>query len=124
MLYPNYADFVSFSTNHLEVGSHVKDGPNDVYLQRKELFLLPLMSLSDNNNSSLPSSGILDLPDEALPPWHSLPILNLTGSMTSLEALIDQGGRRRMQLTGCLEPSSLEYHVRDLMCIRDIISPL
>src|SRR6202050_179875 len=84
MLYPNYADFVSFSTNHLEVGSHVKDRPNDVYLQRKELFLLPLMSLSDNSNSSMPSSGILDLPGETLPPWHSLPILNLTGSLTLL----------------------------------------
>lgn len=124
MLYPNYANFVSFSTNHLEVGSHVKDRPNDVYLQRKELFLLPLMSLSDNSNASTPSPGILDLPNETLPPWHSLPILNLTGSLTLLEILIDQGQTRRTQLTGCSGSSLLEYDIRDLTCIRNTTFPL
>ncbi|KAI0080944.1 hypothetical protein K474DRAFT_1704236 [Panus rudis PR-1116 ss-1] len=45
MLYPNYAGFVSLSTNHLEVGSHVKDMPLEAYLQKRRLFLLPLMPL-------------------------------------------------------------------------------
>jgi hypothetical protein len=123
MLYPNYADFVSFSTNHLEVGSHVKDRPNDVYLQRKELFLLPLMSLLDNVSQFMPSSGILDLPSETLPPWHSLPVLNLTGSLTSFQTLIDQGRTRRTQLRRCPGPPSLAYNIRDLMCINDSLSP-
>ncbi|KAH0836517.1 hypothetical protein J3R83DRAFT_8156 [Lanmaoa asiatica] len=46
MLYPNYDDFVSLSTNHLEVGSHVKDEPGEVYEKKKHLFSLPLMHLS------------------------------------------------------------------------------
>jgi hypothetical protein len=124
MLYPNYPDFVSFSTNHLEVGSHVKDRPNDVYLQRKELFLLPLMTLPDDTNSSMPSARILNLPDETLPPWHLLPVLNLTGSLTSFETLIEQGLARRTQLTRCPKAPSMEYDVRDLMCINTASSLL
>lgn len=83
-----------------------------------ELFLLPLMKLP--NVHSLPSSGgLLDLPGESLPSWHALPILNLTGSLTSLDNLINQGALRRSTLTGCLNESSVPYDIRDLMCIED-----
>lgn len=117
MLYPNYEDYVSLSTNHLEVGSHVKDLPRDVYLRRKQLFLLPLMALPDDSKSFTPPPGLLDLPGQTLPALHQLPILNLTGSVTSQNALIGQGEIRRRQLTGCLRPALLQYDVRDLMCI-------
>ncbi|KAJ6518627.1 hypothetical protein C8R45DRAFT_851005, partial [Mycena sanguinolenta] len=68
MLYPNYAEFVSLSTNHLEIGSHVKDRPKD----KQEAFTLPLMELGSAVN-------LLDLPGGRLPEWDALPTLNLTG---------------------------------------------
>lgn len=122
MLYPNYEDFVSFSTNHLEVGSHVKDRPKDVYLQKKDLFLLPLMTLPNDTNSAILHRGLLDLPGETLPAWHSLPVLNLTGFLTSFEMLIDQGLTRRTELTKCLQSPQHGHDVRDLLCINDSIS--
>ena len=110
MLYPNYQDFVSLSTNHLEVGSHVKSRTKE----KKESFIVPLMQLP----SSLPSpiSELLDLPDNTLPRWDSLPVLNLTGSLTTLGLLAERGRQRRAELTGCTsEP--LWYDAQDLMCI-------
>ncbi|KAJ7801867.1 hypothetical protein B0H14DRAFT_3489107 [Mycena olivaceomarginata] len=68
MLYPNYEGFVSLSTNHLEIGSHVKDRPKE----KQEVFRLPLMELSS-------SIHLLDLPGARLPEWEALPVLNLTG---------------------------------------------
>ncbi|KAF7370755.1 Succinate dehydrogenase [ubiquinone] iron-sulfur subunit, mitochondrial [Mycena sanguinolenta] len=73
MLYPNYARFVSLSTNHLEIGSHVKDRPKD----KQEAFMLPLMDLGS-------SVHLLDLPGGRLPEWDALPALNLTGFLVSL----------------------------------------
>jgi hypothetical protein len=75
MLYPNYAGFVSLSTNHLEVGSHVKDRPKE----KQEVFRLPLMELG--------SGQLLDLPGGRLPGWDTMPVLNLTGFLCSLENL-------------------------------------
>ncbi|KAJ7695182.1 hypothetical protein B0H17DRAFT_1198872 [Mycena rosella] len=80
MLYPNYAEFVSLSTNHLEVGSHVKERPKE----KQEVFRLPLMELSE-------SRQLLDLPGGGLPGWETLPVLNLTGCMSSLEEIIRAG---------------------------------
>lgn len=118
MLYPNYEDFVSLSTNHLEVGSHVKDRPGGVYHQRKELFFLPLMPLPDKEISS-PSPGLLDLPDQTLPSWSSLPVLNLTGSLASFENLIHLGQHRRDQLTRCSHAALRPHDMKDLMCVND-----
>lgn len=73
MLYPNYEDFVSLSTNHLEVGSHVKERPKE----KQEVFRLPLMKLEE-------SAGLLNLPGRTLPEWRLLPVLNLTGSVVAL----------------------------------------
>ncbi|KAJ7504551.1 hypothetical protein B0H11DRAFT_1710127 [Mycena galericulata] len=77
MLYPNYADFVSLSTNHLEVGSHVKERPKE----KQEVFRLPLMRLSE-------SGKLLDLPGGTLPRWEELPVLNLTGFISSLSGIV------------------------------------
>ena len=108
MLYPNYEDFVSLSTNHLEVGSHVKQRSRE----KQELFLLPLMKLDE----PLGSSSLLDLPDHTLPSLEMLPVLNLTGSITSLGALIEQGNRRRNELMHCDFSSEL-YSINTLMCM-------
>ncbi|KAF8216319.1 hypothetical protein K438DRAFT_385306 [Mycena galopus ATCC 62051] len=74
MLYPNYEGFVSLSTNHLEIGSHVKDRPKD----KQEVFRLPLMELGS-------SVHLLDLPGGRLPEWEALPTLNLTGFLINLD---------------------------------------
>ncbi|RDB20811.1 hypothetical protein Hypma_011994 [Hypsizygus marmoreus] len=114
MLYPNYPDFISLSTNHLEVGSHVKVRTKE----KEELFLVPLMELSSSRNVV----GLLDLPGSTLPPWDALPVLNLTGCLTTLETLASQGRSRRTDLTGCTsEPQP--HDVQDLMCIKQTSSP-
>jgi hypothetical protein len=106
MLYPNFRDFVSLSTNHLEVGSHVKFRTRE----KQELFTVPLMQLP-----SAPSltSG---LPGNTLPAWDSLPVLNLTGFLATLESLAEIGRLRRIELTGCVDNPAW-YNVRDLLCI-------
>ncbi|KAF9045807.1 hypothetical protein BDZ89DRAFT_979701, partial [Hymenopellis radicata] len=80
MLYPNFPDFVSLSTNHLEVGAHVKEKD----AEKEALFMLPLMS--DGNPHAL-----LQLPDGRLPEWEDLPVLNLTGSVLSLQEITQIG---------------------------------
>lgn len=110
MLYPNYEDFISLSTNHLEVGSHVKVRTKE----KRDLFVLPLMQLSRSDSPPIPS--LLDLPSGTLPKWDALPVLNLTGSLTTLDILANIGTLRRTELTGCIhEP--MQYDVAGLMCI-------
>ena len=106
MLYPNYDNFVSLSTNHLEVGSHVKTRSK----AKQDLFLLPLMQLPKGQKYDL-----LDLPYGTLPPLDQLPVLNLTGSLTSIEKIINTGRLRRDELTGCDNLTELD-DIRSLMC--------
>lgn len=111
MLYPNFEDFISLSTNHLEVGSHVKDRSDE----RQGLFQLPLMQLPTTSGAL----ALLELPNNRLPCWHSLPVLNLTGMLVSLQTILDAGQQRRTELTECTaehSPSS-SYDVRALWCI-------
>ncbi|KAJ7115787.1 hypothetical protein C8R44DRAFT_841743 [Mycena epipterygia] len=82
MLYPNYAGFMSLSTNHLEVGSHVKERPKE----KQEVFQLPLMPLNE-------SWRLLELPGGMLPRWEELPVLNLTGCLSSLERIVSVAAR-------------------------------
>lgn len=108
MLYPNYEDFKSLSTNHLEVGSHVKDRSRE----KQDLFLLPLMPLERVGKIS----QLLDIPHRTLPPKDNLPVLNLTGSLTSLEEIVKRGYSRRSDLALCDAPTEL-YNVQSLMCV-------
>lgn len=62
--------------------------------------------------------GLLDLPDRNLPPWESLPVLNLTGEMTTLDNMAAKGLARREEITGCSGPTNSTAHdVQDLLCI-------
>jgi len=108
MLYPNYDNFVSLSTNHLEVGSHVKTRSK----AKQDLFLLPLMQLPKERQKC----DLLDLPHSNLPPLDQLPVLNLTGSLSSVESIVNTGRLRRDKLTGCNNPAKL-YDILSLMCI-------
>jgi len=111
MLYPNYDDFVSLSTNHLEVGSHVKDRSKE----KKEQFVLPLMRLPGIQAG--PCVGLLDLPKKTLPNWSGLPVLNLTGSLTSQEELIRVGLMRRAGLPTCAQRAVPSFGLQDITCI-------
>lgn len=108
MLYPNYEGFISLSTNHLEVGSHVKDVPPEVYLQKQKLFRHPLMKLPTSRPGHPTASGLLELPEESLPSWSSLPVLDLLGLLTTEDTLIRRGQRRSEELFGCLVPTEVQ----------------
>ncbi|KAI9573943.1 hypothetical protein HD554DRAFT_2183223 [Boletus coccyginus] len=120
MLYPNYADFVSLSTNHLEVGSHVRDAPEEVYERRKRLFSLPLMHLSGalaGVDDGAHGPRLLDLPGGTLPDLDRLPVLDLVGEVSSMEAIQRRGDERRTEFGACLDVvAALPSSVRDLLC--------
>ncbi|KAL1941175.1 hypothetical protein VTO73DRAFT_7387 [Trametes versicolor] len=119
MLYPNYARFASLSTNHLEVGSHVRDVPTDVYLRKKKLFNLPLMPLPEaGDEGALLITGLLELPDERLPAWDALPVLDLLGAIVDQETVSQRGTERRTVLTGCEGLPSRLHDARELLCMQ------
>ncbi|KAJ3923059.1 hypothetical protein F5877DRAFT_63555 [Lentinula edodes] len=95
MLYPNFPQQISFSTNHLEVGSHVKIRS----MEKRESFSVPLMKLG--GGTAAREVDLLDLPNKTLPDWTSLPVLNLTGVPTTLDALAEAGVRKYFELGLC-----------------------
>ncbi|THH10740.1 hypothetical protein EW145_g1127 [Phellinidium pouzarii] len=109
MLYPNYDDFVSLSTNHLEIGSHVKDQPRSIYDQKRAMFTLPLMTLPDGGEGKL-STGLLVLPGEQMPAWSDLPVLDLLGALSSEKKLEKLGTDRQKEIIGCTTIGSQNYH--------------
>ncbi|EJF64269.1 hypothetical protein DICSQDRAFT_101090 [Dichomitus squalens LYAD-421 SS1] len=121
MLYPNYADYMSLSTNHLEVGSHVRDIPIETYLRKKKLFNLPLMPLPPatlpRDLAIMPSTGLLELPEARLPDWHALPVLDLLGTISNETMITLRGGERRTELTGCDVFTARKNDVGELLCI-------
>jgi hypothetical protein len=82
MLYPNFQNQTSFSTNHLEPGMHISRNSkvrNMVFefqvplMQREEVWLLK------------------QLPNGRLPAWTDLPIRNLIFRPTDMETLVQTG---------------------------------
>lgn len=107
MLYPNFDDFMSLSTNHLELGSHVRERTGE----KQSLFTVPLLGLND-----------WDCVDIDLPPLQDLPVLDLLGEMAnSLMELREIGLDRRDAITGCdWEPQ--EFSADKLMCVDHDVS--
>ena len=104
MVYPNYDNFVSLSTNHLEIGSHVKDTSRESYVQKREMFRVPLMGLEG-------TTRLMDLPHGTLPTFDDLPVLDLFGQLSSLETLMLLGQTRRSEMIPTCEHTS-ETHIR------------
>ena len=116
MLYPNYANFSSLSTNHLEPGAHVKRQPRAVFDMKRGMFDLPLMPLPDVNASEVLGTGLLDLPESVMPVWDTLPMLDLHGSVVSEELIVDRGKARRPEVFGCTDPP-IRYDALSLLCL-------
>lgn len=110
MLYPNFDNYASLSTNHLEVGSHVKHRTKE----KQDMFLLPLMDLPHSTSEEV---AILNLPNKTLPFFHDLPVFNLTGGISRLDTLVSDGISRRLELLDCIDKYPIPFSARSLMCI-------
>lgn len=113
MLYPNYADFYSLSTNHVEVGTHIKS--NADLIKRKLLFEVPLLP----SNASI----LHLLPYARLPSWPELPLLDFWGGVTTDEEVKERGWQTWSQLATCapgvMSPGKeLTFEARELLCKR------
>ncbi|KAF9506752.1 hypothetical protein BS47DRAFT_381485 [Hydnum rufescens UP504] len=113
MLYPNFAHFISLSTNHLEMGVHVRgDMSAREFLRKKALFDLPLMPLPQELKSG-DTPSILDLPLGSLPRWESLPVVDLWGHLSSGEDIVRTGQTRHQHLMpGCPLAESICFGIR------------
>jgi hypothetical protein len=112
MLYPNYPAWRSFSTNHLEAGTHIRSAVL-VDAKRKAQFEVPLAPRS--------VSLLEGLPHGRLPGWPSLPVLDLWGSVTSEDELVERGWSAMQALGTCpvqREPPLGTYDARELLCER------
>ena len=131
MLYPNYDGFLSLSTNHLEVGSHVKEEPKEVYDQKKMLFTLPLIPLNEQSIDERKSvdTGLLDIPQRRLPKRSELPVLDLLGEVSSAALLEERGATRLVQMLGCRTYASDKgrkgtFNAEDLFTCADEVNGL
>ncbi|CAG7847817.1 SubName: Full=Uncharacterized protein {ECO:0000313/EMBL:CCA77893.1} [Serendipita indica DSM 11827] len=108
MLYPNYDDFVSFSTNHLEIGSHVADA--SAKARKKALFVVPLMSLEEGRTL------LEQLPSHELPPLDSLPVVDFFGNLTSIQELRSLGVGKYSEI--CQRDwTPIRHDIAELWCI-------
>jgi hypothetical protein len=112
MLYPNFDGLISLSTNHLELGAHVKASPppfnstnfvnpaqlNSSYFDaekektRSRLVTFDAVTFVFSSRIRIEGGNDGDqLPDSFLPSLDALPILNLTGYLSSQKALREKG---------------------------------
>lgn len=118
MLYPNFANWTALSTNHLEVGVHVRRPEIEAEFEKKKSqFHLPLMALPPHplvqrtlkrgmQESEIEerwgAGSVLDLPFEALPRWDVLPVVDLWGQLASEKEIAHRGIERYRELvTNC-----------------------
>ncbi|KAI8146347.1 hypothetical protein BJV82DRAFT_601439 [Fennellomyces sp. T-0311] len=114
MLYPNFENYVSLSTSHLELSSHVISE----YAQAAELLRVPLMT------SQKPLQH--QLPGNQLPTWYSLPVLDLWGNVDRMESLRERGLALQRSVSSCT-PLGLKEHLNDpsdLLCPSKKLVPI
>ncbi|KAI7854533.1 hypothetical protein BDC45DRAFT_128408 [Circinella umbellata] len=114
MLYPNFKNYVSLSTSHLELGNNHVMSMGD-YSNAAALLRVPLMtSKSDSQGLSL----LQQLPGGRLPTWYSLPVLDLWGNVQSMGVLRERGLTFQRSVSSCT-PLKLKDHLHDpsdLLC--------
>lgn len=105
MLYPNYENFTSFSTNHAEAGTHIHlvEGKN-----KGDVFGVPLME-EDMVLSGLPGGNT--------PSYLDLPLLDLLGNVVSNEELIQRGRALQSEVSLCPSSDELTFNPQDILCV-------
>ncbi|CAG8670363.1 14255_t:CDS:2, partial [Dentiscutata heterogama] len=105
MLYPNYENSISFTTNHAEIGVHFG-------FKKKELglWLLPLME------EDILLEG---MPDGHLPDFKDLPTMDLWGNLVPQNELIRRGRSLHSKISICppKDTDELNYNPQDLLCM-------
>ena len=93
MLYPNFINATSFSTNHMEAGDHVK--AKHIGNDRLEaMYVVSLIGAKDNILDQLPSSTLSEFP--------TLPILDLWHKhVSNLKDLVRRGQEATLNPTEC-----------------------
>lgn len=104
MVYPNFEKFESFSTNHLEFGTHVKE--NGRTQSKVDQFLVPLMQRDTILNQ---------LPNQRLPIFENLPLMDLWGNIRSLKELDQIGSEWHQKISPC-ERKVGNFNPADLLC--------
>lgn len=116
MLYPNYAAYRSLSTNHLEVGQHVRETTPEAYERKKRLYQLPLLRAPEPPPDGAPAvaTGLLDdMPDGRMPQYDELPVLDLLGLLATEDVLRARGLARARELVRCAD---VPPDLRPLFC--------
>lgn len=89
MLYPNFQGFEAFSTNHVEFGTHVKSEKRSSVIGT---FMVPLMQRD---------TILSQLPNQSLPLFENLPVLDLWGQVQSLAILEDIASKYHAHVSTC-----------------------
>ncbi|KAI8364368.1 uncharacterized protein BYT42DRAFT_506352 [Radiomyces spectabilis] len=103
MLYPNFQQFESFSTNHLEFGTHVKKERRQKTIGH---FQVPLMQRD---------TILAQLPDHRLPYFNDLPVLDLWGRLVTHTELDRIAAAWHRRVSAC-ERNVGHFDAQDLLC--------
>ncbi|KAG0175332.1 hypothetical protein DFQ28_001862 [Apophysomyces sp. BC1034] len=103
MLYPNFQKFESFSTNHLEFGTHIKKQRTK---DAVETFLVPLMRRD---------TILAQLPRNQLPAFEALPVLDLWGQLKTHDNLQNTAAIWHRRVSSCARVLD-SFDPQDLLC--------
>ncbi|CAJ0644581.1 7725_t:CDS:2 [Entrophospora sp. SA101] len=112
MLYPNFSNFTSFSTNHAEFGEHIHFRENKP--DPGSIFGVPLMR-----------ENIIfqELPDGQLANYNALPVMDLWGDLVTFDGLLRRGHHLQSNVSLCSPPDKDDdptFDPSDLLCINPI----
>ncbi|GAA5886405.1 hypothetical protein JCM6882_001628 [Rhodosporidiobolus microsporus] len=119
-LYPNFPEFESLSTNHLEKGAHVHT--SQVEEKKKSLFEVPLLGRDGSLVDSLPGGP----GRERLPAYDALPVMDLWGALAAPDELLERGWQTTRMVGSCGTSSRAlpdltappTFNARELLCRR------
>jgi hypothetical protein len=103
MLYPNYDDWLAFSTNHFEPGEHlVLDSPEKIAFREEQLlyFRVPLFP-----EESIMKRG---MPMGLMPNWEQLPKLDFWGNFKTESQLRAVGRQQHKEVFPQIKPPTME----------------
>ncbi|KAI8341988.1 hypothetical protein BC941DRAFT_346263, partial [Chlamydoabsidia padenii] len=105
MIYPNFQDFESFSTNHLEFGTHIK---HDRAQGAIDSFVVPLMQRD---------TVIDQLPNQRLPSFDQLPMMDLWGHLMTHQEMDDIAANWHRHVSACTRRQPHDrFDAHDMLC--------